>query len=114
MKLSNNFDRIEFSCKCGCGFDTVDVLLLQAAENARKYVGPFTPNSACRCVKYNKLVGGVSTSQHLFGKAIDIPTKNPEGLYNFLDELYPNNYGLGLYNSFVHIDVRDKKARWSA
>jgi len=111
-KLSPNFSREEFACKCGCGFDTVDTELINVAETVRARIGAYTPNSACRCKKHNKIVGGYNNSQHLIGRAIDIPTKNPRDLYTYLDELYHNTFGIGLYNTFVHIDTRIKKARW--
>jgi len=111
-KISPHFSREEFACKCGCGFDTVDAELLNVAETVREHIGAYTPSSACRCKNHNKAVGGSDKSQHLIGRAIDIPYNNPRELYNYLNELYPNTFGIGLYNTFVHIDTRNKKARW--
>jgi len=110
--LSPHFSRVEFTCLCGCGFDTVDVKLIQLAEHVREHEGSFTPNSANRCVAHNSKIGGGERSQHLVSKAIDVPTNNPKALYDWLDEQYPNTLGLGLYSRFVHVDVRNKKARW--
>lgn len=33
-------------------------------------------------------------------------------IFRLLDKLFPNTLGLGFYNSFIHIDTREKKARW--
>lgn len=111
-RLSPNFKRSEFACKCGCGFDTVDVELLNVAELIRSEIGAYTPNSGCRCKKYNKTVGGYPKSKHTIGRAMDVPTDNPNKLYNMLNSVYPNTFGLGLYKTFVHVDTREKKARW--
>ena len=116
MKLTSNFDREEFECQCGCGYDTVDIGLMAVLQNARDYFGvPFTVNSGCRCVSHNKAVGGSENSQHLIGRAADISmplTVTPKELYDYLDNKYPKTLGLGLYDTFVHIDSRRKKARW--
>jgi len=45
-----------------------------------------------------------------FKSASDV---SPKEIYDFLDEKYPDMYGLGLYDSWVHIDVREDKARWT-
>jgi uncharacterized protein YcbK (DUF882 family) len=113
--ISEHFARSEFACKCGCGFDTVDTELLDVVENLRLYYGvPVRSNSACRCYAHNKAVGGSKNSQHLIGRADDVVVEgiSPALVYKYLDEKYPDTYGIGFYNSFTHIDTRDKKARW--
>ena len=119
--LSDHFSRHEFACKDQCGFDTVDVELIPVMEQARKFIGPFTPNSACRCVAHNEIVQQqansnykrlTSRSKHLQGRAVDIPCKDPQGLYDYLDRLYPDKYGIGRYSWGVHVDTRARKARW--
>lgn len=122
---SKYFTRKEFKCKCGeCGFDSVDVDLLNLLEAVREYFdSPVTINSACRCMSHNekiqkennsKYVKFSSKSQHLYGKAADIVIKNvtPERVQDYLDTKYPNSKGLGYYNSFTHIDVRQDRKRW--
>lgn len=109
------FKRKEFECKCGCGFDTVDYLLAKIADEVREYFGkPTTITSGCRCEIHNKAIGGAISSAHIKGKAADIQVKDtsPEEVYNYIDSKYPNTLGLGLYKTWVHIDSRNKKARW--
>lgn len=113
--LSANFSRKEFSCKCGCGFQTVDVDLLAILETVRnKFRKPVTINSACRCEDHNKSIGGSYGSKHKQGIAADIVVKGvePRTVYAYLDDMYPVSYGMGFYASFTHIDVRQNKARW--
>lgn len=111
------FKREEFACKCGCGFDTVDVDLLPILIDLRsKFKSPVIITSGCRCYEYNRKVGSKYSSQHTKGKAADITVKgySPEQVYDYLTAKYPNKYGFGLYKTFVHVDSRDVKARWSS
>lgn len=110
--ISEHFSRKEFACKCGCGFCAVDAELIEIAETARTIIGAFAPSSACRCASHNKSVGGEPKSKHLWAMAMDIPTSEPEPLYEFFDNLYPDSHGLGIYDWGIHIDVRQEKARW--
>lgn len=120
-KLSPHMYRYEFACKCGCGFDTVDAQLLSVSEAIREFIGPYSPSSACRCVSHNEkvqkeanknYVSFSSKSKHLIGRAIDVNFSEPYKLYQFLDNLYPNTFGLGVYSWGIHIDTREEKRRW--
>ena len=72
-RLSKNFRRNEFACKCGCGFDDVDPELVYILQAVRGYFDqPVTITSACRCPKHNMTAGGSENSQHLLGTAADI------------------------------------------
>ena len=113
--ISKHFNRSEFACKCGCGFDTVDVKTLEVLEQLREYLmQPVTITSACRCSHYNQIVGGAHDSQHTKGRAADILVKDipPKDVYDIVDALYPDQFGLGSYTGFTHIDTRSNKARW--
>lgn len=109
------FKRKEFACSCGCGFSAVDVELLKVLEDVREKFGPVVINSACRCEKHNKAVGGADGSKHKLGIAADIRVVNtdPDTVYKYLENKYKNKYGIGRYNTFTHVDVRpDGPARW--
>ena len=109
-KISNHFTRAEAACKCGCGFDSMDAITLKIADKARDFANePITPSSACRCKTHNVKVGGAKNSQHLLARAMDLPVSNPKALYDYLCKKYPNQYGFGLYSSFVHIDIPDSE-----
>ncbi len=116
MQVSEHFKREEFACKCGCGFATVDIDLILVLESVRKHFDkPVKINSACRCAEHNSAVGGSYGSKHKQGIAADIVVSqtNPMLVYQFLDKHMPNKGGLGMYDTFTHVDVREKKARWS-
>jgi uncharacterized protein YcbK (DUF882 family) len=72
--LSLNFDRSEFRCKhCGDlrGPDRVLVDMLQRMRTAMGR--PLRIVSGYRCVAHNRAVGGSRSSQHLLGRAADVP-----------------------------------------
>lgn len=113
--INKYFSRDEFTCKCGCGFNTVDFELVQVLTTVREHFDrPVIINSSCRCEIHNTMVGGGKKSQHLLGRAADIVVKgvDPIEVHSFLNGHAPESYGLGKYNSFTHIDTRSTKARW--
>ena len=115
MKISPHFDRDEFACKCGCRFDSVDVELIGMLEKIReKYNSPITINSGCRCLKHNIAIGGSENSQHITGKAADFVVQGvePALVANFIIKYNPLKYGVGIYNTWVHVDSRSQPARW--
>jgi len=90
------------------------VHLAKTFEAIRARVGgPLVVNSAYRTELYNRTIGGAPSSQHVFGRALDLrhPSVSPPGLFAAIRDLQragqlPQLGGLGLYDSFVHIDVR--------
>lgn len=114
--MSKHFTKKEFECKCGCGFDNHSPKLVEALEALRELIGqPIIINCACRCPKHNADVGGVKNSYHIQGIAADIKVKNmsPLKLKTYAEKVNDfKNGGIGLYDSFLHVDVRPKKARW--
>ena len=115
-KLSEHFHRVEFACKCGCNFDTVDIELIKVLEKIRQHFNkPVHINSGCRCPSHNAKEGGSKNSQHLYGRAADffIPGVEPIEIAKYVDSKWPNRFGLGIYISWVHIDSRTNgPARW--
>lgn len=125
MKLTKNFDLKEFECKSGCDmplevYENV-IKLAGELQKLRTYVDrPIRINSAYRCESHNAKVGGSKTSQHLLGKASDIVIESlkPAEVFIIIEDLIDMGEmlqgGLGLYDTFVHYDIRKSKARWDA
>lgn len=113
------FKRSEFKCKCGkCGGFPVepDEQLVNLLERIRKHFGvPVTINSGIRCKAHNAAVGGASASQHMKGTAADIKVQGvaPAKVAAYVETLLPGTGGIGIYNTFVHVDVRKTKSRWN-
>jgi len=89
----------------------MDPRLIEALEWLRSRIGnkAMVVNSGRRCQTHNENVGGKPKSQHLLGKAADIRVPvglTSESLAAFAREL-ATFHGIGLYNTFVHLDVRD-------
>ena len=116
QKLSANFKVKEFACKDGSDYILIDAELVAVLQNIRNHFGKSVIiNSAYRNINYNKKVGGVSNSQHVKGTAADIVVKEikPEEVARYVEYIMPNKGGIGLYSSFVHVDVRAKRSRWT-
>ena len=123
MKLSKNFSKSEFECKCGCEMPK-DILyniteLAQHLQVIRDYFGKSIKiNSAYRCESHNEAIGGSKNSQHKKGLAADIVVENrqPKQVYNGINKLMKSGKvgkgGLGRYNTFTHFDIRGYIARW--
>lgn len=114
--LSKDFSRHEHACRCGCGFDTVDVELNKVLQEVRDhYKSQVTITGPNRCKAHNaKTPGAAENSMHTVGKAADFRVSgiSSDDLYQFLDVKYPNKYGIGLYYDRVHVDVRVSCRRW--
>ena len=112
--ISAHFNRSEFACRCGCGFDTVDTVLLEKLEIIRNHFDvPIKINSGCRCEAHNKAVGGSKNSKHLYGRAADIVVSGvPSSQVADYAEAISETGGIGRYESFTHIDSRTGTARW--
>ena len=109
--ISKHFSRSEFACKCGCQQDTVDVVLLAILEIVRQHFdAPVRITSGNRCFMHNEFIGGMPLSFHLVSKAADVQIDgvDPGKVYAFLADKFTDNYGFGLYENFVHIDVGNR------
>jgi uncharacterized protein YcbK (DUF882 family) len=114
--VSKHFHRSEFACKCGCGFAAADIELVGVLEDVReRFKLPVAITSGCRCQERNAKVGGAKDSQHTKGLAADIEVAHvePKVVADYLEETYPDKYGIGRYAGWTHIDVREKRARWT-
>jgi len=113
----------EFECKCGCVMpEFVKKNVQELAENLqvlRNHVGRLNLTNAYRCKYHNADVGGAVNSQHPKGKAADIKSRdiNPKDMAAIVDDLMKCESfklgGVGIYNTFTHVDIRGTRARWS-
>ena len=117
MDFSRNFDRGEFACRCGCGFDTVDFLLMLVLEDLRDHFqAPIIITGPNRCKKRNSETPGASkVSMHMTGKAADIRVVDvpEEDVADWLEARYQGRFGIGRYIGRTHIDVRSQMKRWN-
>lgn len=123
MRLTKNFFKSEFDSKDGAlmpkdVFYNILKLAIQL-QTLRDYLGkPIKINSGYRSPEHNKAIGGVKNSQHVLGKAADIVVKGvkPEQLAVIIERLIDEGHmlqgGIGIYNTFLHYDIRRTRARW--
>ena len=112
--MAKYFKEQEFACK-HCGEVKIAPGLLDLLDAIREEFGsPLIVTSGYRCEAHNLAVKGAKDSQHVLGTAADLKPANGdlERLKGICDRLNPRG-GVGLnYKSFVHVDVRGKRARW--
>ena len=94
--------------------NNIDINLVKILDSIRiHYNNPIIITSGCRCKKNNSLVGGVSNSKHLYGKAADFVVLNVPTyeVLNYCNKLKKDNiirytYGKTInMGNAVHIDI---------
>lgn len=128
-RLSKHFTVEEFDCHDGTkvrqrDYRGLTYLCAVFLEPMREKWGPVHVNSGFRTKSYNASIGGASQSYHVYpehdgrDQAVDITCKRGNSrdwhrTANAIREKRRNGRGgLGLYSSFVHIDIRDYKSDW--
>ncbi len=123
MKLTANFSKKEFESKDGSKMsEEVFVNIRELAENLqvlRRYLRkPIRVTNAYRSLEHNRKIGSKDTSQHVKGKAADIQVRGmcPSVVAQTIRLLIKmgkmREGGVGVYQSFVHYDIRGTVARW--
>jgi uncharacterized protein YcbK (DUF882 family) len=123
MRLTANFSLPEFASKDGSDFpEDVKLNLSELAHNLQALRDHFgrsiTITSGYRSASHNLRIGGARDSFHVRGMAADIQISGitPKQVYDAIEMLIKQGKmkegGLGLYNSWVHYDIRGKRIRW--
>lgn len=113
-----NFTKSEFACKgtkCCGGSAPINKVLVESLQKLRESLGrPIFVTSGFRCHIHNLAVDGSINSKHCQGLAADI--KSTCSTKELLDEIkkIPEfiNGGIGVYDNFIHVDVRGHLSRW--
>lgn len=115
LQLSPHFRLAEFASKDGSDKVLVDDALVDLLEQIREATGgAVTINSAYRSPEHNAAVGGVRSSQHVYGRAADIAVSGASPLLvGQIAEYYLDRRGgIGVYRTFTHVDTRAIRSRW--
>lgn len=126
--MTKNFSISEFECKgnlknCQCRMSAdVKNNIIKLADQLQilrdKVEKPIHINSGHRCEAWNEKCDGSKHSQHLLGKAADIvidgmTANDVQKLVCEMVELGQLEFGgIGKYDSFTHVDIREYSARW--
>ena len=115
-QLSANFKVKEFACKDGADEILIAGGLVAKLQQIRDHFDKeVNINSGYRTAAHNKAVGGSPNSQHLLGMAADISIAGvtPLQIAQYAEYLFGKTTGgIGLYGTFVHIDIRAARSRW--
>jgi uncharacterized protein YcbK (DUF882 family) len=110
--ISQDFNRSEFACKCGCGRDNISLDLVDRLQRLRAITGiPIHINSGCRCIKHNQDQGGKPDSAHICegkgGEAADIKIEGSIHLFRLISIIFVFNLfnRIGVGKSLLHVDV---------
>ena len=112
IKISRHFNLQEFQCPCCKRVILHSELLLKIIKLRLLIKEPIYINSGYRCISENSKVGGVPKSFHLFGMAADISVRTISISEFFYFAEKAKFGGIGIYPTFLHVDVRQVKARW--
>lgn len=122
-KLTKNFSLQEFNSKCGRDIPN-EILpnIIELAKNLQvlrdEVNKPISITSGYRSPEHNAKVKGAKNSQHIKGTAADIKVKGmtPKEVALVIEGLIEQGKikegGIGIYRTWVHYDIRGKKARW--
>jgi uncharacterized protein YcbK (DUF882 family) len=111
------FKQEEFLCKCrhDCDKDKVrpDDGLLVLLDKARELAGvPFVVESGIRCPEHNAEVGGVDSSAHIWGLAVDIRAMDSVTRYKVLRAMFDVGFKrIGIGANFIHVDTDSSKGQ---
>ena len=114
-KLSANFRAREFDCNgvdC-CKETKVDEKLVEYLQQIRDHFGKPVYLTGYRCRTHNARTPNAATnSYHIYGQAADfhIDGVAPTEIAKYAESIGVK--GIGLYDTFVHIDTRQSKSFW--
>ena len=120
MYKIQNFTAEELCCPC-CSLLNIKQNSLTKLQILRDRLGyPLHINSACRCVKHNKEVGGAVKSSHICtidnaSSAFDVAVNSDSERFNIIRIAIDLGFHrIGVYKSFIHLDddITKRPAIW--
>jgi uncharacterized protein YcbK (DUF882 family) len=91
----------------------MDKTLLEMLDEVRdKFDRPIHITSGFRTPAHNEAVGGVETSSHLKGLAVDIACKKSTDRFDLINCLLDVGFSrIGVGNTFIHADIDQDKTQ---
>lgn len=114
-KIAANFRAREFDCQGSgcCSATPIDEKLVAYLQKIRDHFGKPVYVTAYRCKTHNaKVANAAPNSYHCYGQAADfhIDGVAPTEIAKYAESI--GIKGIGLYDTFVHIDTRTSKSFW--
>lgn len=116
--ITENFSYHEFTCKCGCFTNNIQIKLVAKLQTAKDWLQvqghdiPFVITSGVRCQKHNAAQGGKPNSSHVTGWAADIQCVDNEIRGWMIPALIHAGFtriGVDKDHHFVHCDCDESK-----
>jgi uncharacterized protein YcbK (DUF882 family) len=91
----------------------MDPKLLNMIDEAREIYGkPIHVTSGYRTEAHNRKVGGVDSSSHLKGLAIDVACVRSDDRFKMLSALLEVGFNrIGVASTFIHVDIDKDKSQ---
>jgi uncharacterized protein YcbK (DUF882 family) len=91
----------------------MDPKLLEMIDEVREIYGkPIRINSGYRTEAHNRKVGGVDSSSHIKGLAIDVSCTKSDDRFKMLTALIEVGFNrIGVAGSFIHVDIDKDKSQ---
>ena len=91
----------------------MDPKLLNMIDEAREIYGkPIHVTSGYRTEAHNRKVGGVDSSSHLKGLAIDVACVRSDNRFKMLNALLEVGFNrIGVASTFIHVDIDKDKSQ---
>jgi hypothetical protein len=115
--VTEHFMYSDFVCPCCDALKIVPGFYrhVELLERMRNELGfPMLVNSAFRCERHNRKIGGATQSWHLlFATDIRPEEHSPEKIAAMFEAAPRLGFtGIGRYDAFIHLDLRPEPARW--
>ena len=112
--MSKYFSDDELKCKCKrCDGGKMDAGFMRLLDSIREeYGAPLRVVSGFRCPSHNRDVGGVRSSLHLKGEAVDLSARDGEQAYKLALIAFAHGVcGIGVGKGFIHLDNRSSPGK---
>jgi uncharacterized protein YcbK (DUF882 family) len=116
-RVSDHFLYSDFVCPCCDRLKLIPAFFRHVSllEDLRHTCGfPLIVTSGYRCPEHNRAIGGATSSWHLlFATDIRPERQDPEKLRTLYKASLAAGFGgIGLYDTFIHLDLRPEPVRW--
>ena len=109
--LTDNFNREEYACKCGCGRDNIKDELAASVQLVRdKIKRGIVITSGIRCEAHNTTIKATPSSSHIDGWAADLAYNGSAERYQLLNAVMQVFDRVGIAKTFIHVDVDSTKS----
>lgn len=106
------YDEFDSPDKLGSG-KNMNYGLLEMIDKARALYGkPIIVTSGFRTESHNEKVGGVESSSHLKGLAVDVACVRSKDRFEMLTALLEVGFNrIGVASTFIHVDIDKNKSQ---